>query len=1830
VEVANSVGSPGVDLGGRDPVLGSYRLRARIGGGSEGELFEATGAAQGQGQGQGDVRRLAVKIFRALSPDTEERVRQEFERLGGLDHPGIVKPVDLGRAPDGRLYLVMDLIEGAPLSSLVEHRASRAGVGAPTPTTTTADEAFARAAWDMADALAYLHARGVIHGDLSPANVRITPEGRAVLVDLGCLGLPRPGGPAAAGGVTAGARGTLGFAAPEALIGALGAASDLFSLGATLFFAWTGAAPFGVGGPSLQRLLSPAPAPAASSLRPGLGDGWDRLLGDLLERDPGRRPRSARMVLKRIRDIAGSALAPAGTRAEPGAAVLAPFPGGDPLAGIFVGPERARARARLADALDGLLMPPSARRVDGTAGSAVPVIAVVGAEGIGRRTLIRAALRESALRRLSRPGAALEIVEGSVHDLEAFLGEPGSPTGSGPQDLVEGAFGAPDPAQAEERRLVRIAERLDARASATPLCVVLEPGAESASLARVLAAAPATGRLLVLVPCDAPLRAAWAIDCVLEPFGLADVEALLAGAAELPPPAELAGRLLQLSAGVPALVALAARQWIATSREGDPRLPSEAGAGLDGWLHESFAHLAAPVRLTVARIFCGWPAAPAAPEGPETPEDGPARGLVHIGIADLDAARAAGWLVEQEGSGSGSGGEDVRGATRTLLGGGLGNEDAWPGSRSVPRGWRLPSVAHARVLESALGDLDLRPVVLETVRRARAEPETVFAPGDPAPAVGPAALRSADGVTDRAMSTRTARLGFCLKALGDARAGARALRRAAQPAVSRQDLYSERAVAWLEEAWRLAPASLSVSDSAFLAAALAVQGRNQLALERVDGSLAQDGLSADDRIRLLERKAWLLARTGQHAEAFSELSSSWSSAASSLGPAAALLVQARLARLLLSLGRFAEASRMATDALAAHGDGDGDGDGDGRRTSPHRPSLARETLGETLILAEVYTGSFEAAREHHRNLRASLADFPAARAAYLDAFIEHLAGALDAALARYRRALALSESAGDVHTRAAIALNLGALAAEAGRYDEAIAVQDRAIRELGRLGATVELGTALFNGAMLLTELGDLLAATRMLERLRDEASVSAMVQYLAAEIAARRGDADSALLSFGDAAASPGASPQLVRAARLAHAEQLARHQRLPEAWRQLRAIEEHPFAAAPSLAGADLELSWARVSLAAAVVDVDADPVSSARLETCAELAERAGRKPLAWRLALTAARLLHRAGRVAQAIPALTRAVRCFEEVRMSVPVDHRAGFESERDAHFLTELARTVRTGQPGPAGPQDDPPPGRFERGEGRLRRLLRINKRLNSELRLPRLLELIMDTVIELTEAERGFVLLEDDQGQLVVKVARNIGQQSLDAEAFELSQSIARQAATGGQPIVTIDAGMDPRFREAVSVSDLHLRSVMAVPLHIKGRAVGTLYVDNRLRKGAFGEADVELVLDFAEQAAIAIENARLMTELRRRERQIEVLNRRLERDLVARKEELSGMKVELRENREALAIRYDYKNIVGRTPRMLELFRLLDRLTDTALPVVIQGESGTGKELVARALHFNGARKHRPFVSESCAAIPETLLETTLFGSVKGAYTGADHDARGLFEVAHGGTLFLDEVGEMSPSMQGKLLRVLQTGELRRVGSERIHKVDVRIIAATNRDLARMVEEGRFRQDLFFRLSVARIGLPPLRERREDIPAIVTHFLEQARPRPSATVAAGGAAHVPHTIEPAALARLMAYRWPGNVRELENELMRAAAMCRDTITASDLSPHVGGDETSVSSADDNPDNLTLRPRVERLERSLLREALGRHSGNQTRAAEALGLSRFGLQKKLKRYRMG
>ena len=294
-----------------------------------------------------------------------------------------------------------------------------------------------------------------------------------------------------------------------------------------------------------------------------------------------------------------------------------------------------------------------------------------------------------------------------------------------------------------------------------------------------------------------------------------------------------------------------------------------------------------------------------------------------------------------------------------------------------------------------------------------------------------------------------------------------------------------------------------------------------------------------------------------------------------------------------------------------------------------------------------------------------------------------------------------------------------------------------------------------------------------------------------------------------------------------------------------------------------------------------------------------------------------------------------------------------------------------------------------------------------------------------------------------------------------------------------------------------------------------------------------------------------------------------------------------------------------------MHDLLRVVDRVIPTDLPVLIQGESGSGKELVARSIHKHGARAAGAFVAENCGAIPETLLESALFGHVRGAFTGASQTRAGLFEVAHRGTLFLDEIGEMGLAMQTKLLRILEDGEYRPLGSDSPRRVDVRVIAATHRDLDALVEAGKFRQDLLFRLNVVVLRVPPLRERQGDLPLLVDHFLKKH------------AADRAIQIGPEVFECLASYRWPGNVRQLENEVRRLIVLADDEVRVEHLSEEIRAafrPGRGASSA------LNLRRRLDSLEMELVRDALKRTSGNQTRAAELLGVSRFGLQKMMKR----
>lgn len=331
---------------------------------------------------------------------------------------------------------------------------------------------------------------------------------------------------------------------------------------------------------------------------------------------------------------------------------------------------------------------------------------------------------------------------------------------------------------------------------------------------------------------------------------------------------------------------------------------------------------------------------------------------------------------------------------------------------------------------------------------------------------------------------------------------------------------------------------------------------------------------------------------------------------------------------------------------------------------------------------------------------------------------------------------------------------------------------------------------------------------------------------------------------------------------------------------------------------------------------------------------------------------------------------------------------------------------------------------------------------------------------------------------------------------------------------------------------------------------------------------------------------------------------------------EERERLKAENHRLRSVVERQFEFGGIIGRTPAMDELFSQIKKIADLKTTILILGESGTGKELVARAIHQNGSRSAKPFVAINCGAIPENLLESELFGHMRGAFTDASVDKAGLFEQADGGTLFLDEIGEMPAILQVKLLRVLQEEEIRRVGAAVSKNVDVRVVSATSRNLAQDVREGRFREDLYFRLNVFSIQLPPLRDRIEDIPLLTEHFLRKLD-----TVVSESA----RTVAPEAMRCLMSYDWPGNVRELENVIERALILCDGgTIQSSCLPKSVCAGLNGCRKIDEN---LSIKKAETAIEQDLIRRALIKTAGNRTQAAKVLEISLRSLLYKLKEY---
>jgi transcriptional regulator with GAF, ATPase, and Fis domain len=503
----------------------------------------------------------------------------------------------------------------------------------------------------------------------------------------------------------------------------------------------------------------------------------------------------------------------------------------------------------------------------------------------------------------------------------------------------------------------------------------------------------------------------------------------------------------------------------------------------------------------------------------------------------------------------------------------------------------------------------------------------------------------------------------------------------------------------------------------------------------------------------------------------------------------------------------------------------------------------------------------------------------------------------------------------------------------------------------------------------------------------------------------------------------------------------------------------------------------------------------------------------------------------------------------------------------------------------------------------RLRLLHELGSAFAARLELDELVPLVVMRCQDALDVEGVSVLLHDGERDelyfpYVVAEDPDVAARLVELR-FPAARGIAGEVLRTGESLAVDDVAGDPRFYGDVDrATGVRTRAILTVPLTSHQGRIGVLQAVNP-RSGAFLPDDLAFLEVLGGSVGTAIENARMYERL---------------------KDMADGLRAQVGVLRRDLARREGFDDIIGTGPGMTEVFHLMESAAASPIAVLIEGETGTGKELVARGIHRASVRAEAPFVAVNCAALPETLLESELFGHRRGAYTGAISDQPGLFESAAGGTVLLDEIGEMPLPMQAKLLRVLQEGEILRIGDQRPRKVDVRVISATNRNLSEEIAARRFREDLYYRLAAFPIQMPPLRERRFDIPRLADCILAAAAERHHRRIAG---------IEPEALARLVAFGWPGNVRELQNEIERAVALAQDgeRIGLAHLSPKLRLDEAPArADAAVLEETLTdLRQARATFEAQHVRRVLAMQGGNVTRAAIALGLSRSMLHNKMK-----
>ncbi|MFW5812230.1 MAG: sigma 54-interacting transcriptional regulator [Alkalispirochaetaceae bacterium] len=483
--------------------------------------------------------------------------------------------------------------------------------------------------------------------------------------------------------------------------------------------------------------------------------------------------------------------------------------------------------------------------------------------------------------------------------------------------------------------------------------------------------------------------------------------------------------------------------------------------------------------------------------------------------------------------------------------------------------------------------------------------------------------------------------------------------------------------------------------------------------------------------------------------------------------------------------------------------------------------------------------------------------------------------------------------------------------------------------------------------------------------------------------------------------------------------------------------------------------------------------------------------------------------------------------------------------------------------------------------------LIEINTLINSDYSDPRaLLERIVESATRLTEGEASSLLLVNPKNQkLYFEIA--LGAKGADVQKFSLNmgEGIAGWVAEHNRSLIVNDVEDDPRhFRQSDRDTGFKTKAILAVPMRMRDEVMGVIEIINKKGDRPFDQTDLQWLEIFANQAALAIQNAQSFQRAR---------------------DEISLLSDQITSEK-------GYHTFVGVSQVIQERLNLVSRVARTDSTVLILGESGVGKELFAEQIHLQSKRSHQPFIRVNCAALPDTLLESELFGHVRGAFTDAVSDRRGRFELADGGTIFLDEIGDLHLPLQAKMLRVLQERTFERVGSSEPVTVDVRIIAATNKDIEELVEEGSFRSDLYYRLNVLPLTIPPLRQRREDIPELANFFLRRFSHETKKQI---------RGFSDSAMEHLLSYSWPGNVRELENAIERAAVMSQEEL----IRPEDLILRTKDAMDPDRYNDMGLKESTHQFKRNFIRNALNRHGWNHTRTAQSLGIQRTYLSRLIK-----